>query len=72
MKIVKQFVYKNRPYRKWGLGDDGDLYSLFIGDGDHQWIGDGWTKYDAQTTWGTDLDEMREIVKQFGHLVIFT
>lgn len=59
-----------RPYREFGLGEDGELYSQFVGDED-EYREDLWSLYE-DANWGINLREMKEIVKAFGHLVIFT
>lgn len=58
---------KKEPYWIWGLGDDGELY------------GKGWRQGVYRPDWTSDdgydfsisLDEMRKIVKEFGHLLVF-
>ena len=61
----------SKGYWIWGLGDDGELYfrcSLFThGDMWHPYPEEGYSDK-LLVTFG----EMRKIVKEFGHLVVFT
>jgi hypothetical protein len=86
MKIVKEFndpeflkVLYNwvsndellKEYFHWGLGDDGELYCRCSCFGkDRTWILPG----GSRSNFGEliNLRTMTRIVKQFGHLVIFT
>ena len=83
MKIVKSFedfkffnkVYEgpNDPeqeFWKWGLGEDGDLYCQCSDFTDIL----KWYRYDMLTGISSkvSLRDMRRIVKEFGHLVVFT
>jgi hypothetical protein len=83
MKIVKQFedpdfynrLSKNYEdiYHKWiwGLGNDGELYFLSEGLTFHNWI-----SYRKCVKEGTEIflsfQDMKKLVKEFGHLIIFT
>ncbi len=75
MEIIKtiQHLTKVHPSgldREWGLGDDGELYVRLANPRNASWSAP-WEKY-VEMDFGITLREMREIVKQFGHLVIFT
>lgn len=86
MKIVKQFDSnewaikhsgsrvsswdgaEHKPNWTWALGDDGYLY----GQG---WIlghlyTNGWCRYEDMS-FGIPLTEMKKIVKEFGHLLVW-
>jgi len=86
MKIVKQFednIFLNKfiditefnkindepAYWLWGLGEDGNIYCQcndFIDK-------DTWYLYKHIYGFSlTDISDMKRIVKEFGHLVIFT
>lgn len=84
MKIVKQFedpqflqkVYHWRENLSakdkwvWGLGDDGELYfrcSIFTDP-------DEWSAFKDRNLIANNLSikDMKRIVKEFGHLVVFT
>jgi hypothetical protein len=87
MRIIKQFddfdfferhhylAYEDeelkKGYWRWGLGDDGELYCQSYGFPEPE----EWHPY-PEVGYGGKLlvtfDEMRKIVKEFGHLVIFT
>ena len=83
MKIVKQFesndFAKRRspgmnsplmiPQWSWGLGEDGELYCKgqitgFI-------VMEEWYAY-SRASFGIPSGEMKKIIKEFGHLLIFT
>lgn len=85
MNIVKQFddhefferhfylSYTDEELKKgfwrWGLGDDGELYfqtSAY----DTNWYPYPEEAYSDKLL--VTFDDMRKIVKQFGHLVVFT
>jgi hypothetical protein len=64
MKIIKTLKAKNGHPYNWGLGENGELY--------YQWVEISvWRPYN-NAEWGISLREMKEIVKTFGHLIIFT
>lgn len=79
MKIVKEFhsteyaqkisLGYDNPYIIWGLGDDGNLYAKY-----------SVSRYHSEKNWhrsdlirfGLTIGEMKRIVNEFGHLIIFT
>jgi hypothetical protein len=72
MKIIKTLQTHNlhpyqintrRPYM-WGLGEDGELY--------YQYREDSIFREYIEAGFSISLREMKEIVKAFGHLIIFT
>jgi len=73
MNIIKSFEVENPGQLsiEWGLGDDGELYYRYFHPRREKV--DGWEIYD-----GRDVPPipgfklMRKIVKEFGHLVVFT
>lgn len=84
MNIVKQFEdpeFLRRVYHWktddewkqddkwiWGLGDDGELYFKCT-----RFINNPWSTFkDVNVGEHITLSVMRRIVKEFGHLVIFT
>lgn len=79
MKIVKEFRSDDwakscsSGYPKaewaWGLGEDGHLYGKG-GISGHIYH-DNWYPY-SKMRFGIAISEMKKIVKEFGHLVIFT
>jgi len=79
MKIVKEFEDKEyfrrnygseNGYWSWGLGDDGEVYFK------SSLAGTPGTWYGLHTVVASHyiirLNDMKRIVKQFGHLVVFT
>jgi hypothetical protein len=81
MKIVKQFddyeFYKHQKHLpkdgfwKWGLGDDGNLY--FMCSELLEIYGDEWIEYDGdEYSIHIRFNDMLKIVKEFGHLLVFT
>jgi len=76
MKIIKQFESNDFArsqnvnfYWSWGLGDDGFLYGkgrLLDPTSRYTY----WHPY-ADMTFGIPLSEMKKIVKEFGHLLLF-
>jgi hypothetical protein len=71
MKIIKTYTSELRQYKEWGLGEDGELYTRFIGSGVYKYNGNQWSKYDASSNYGLCFKEMKELVEQFGHLTAF-
>jgi hypothetical protein len=72
VKIIKTFLYDGRPYREWGLGNDGHLYSRFIGSGIHKLkFPEEWQEYYEESPFGVPFGEMKRIVKEFGHLLVW-
>ena len=78
MKIVKSFEdqkFFQRRYRGselsgewlWGFGDDGELYCRCTQFGD-----DRWRRFDEVGWFDPTMEDMKRIVKEFGHLVVFT
>jgi len=71
MKIVKEFydpIYGEKVNCRnwiWGLGDDGNVYRR-ISDIDN------WNDINGPLPTKISLREMKMLVKEFGHLVIFT
>ena len=86
MKIIKQFESNewaikrskgytttwdgtgSRPRWTWGLGDDGRLYCK-------GWIAgrsysQDWYRYE-DVSFGISLDEMKKIIKEFGHWLVW-
>jgi len=61
-----------RGFWRWGLGDDGGLYYQCYAAEDPE----DWYEYPDGDAYSEKLlvtfDEMRKIVKEFGHLVVFT
>ena len=86
MKIVKSFIspnIKNPPIKitgplrefrwEWGLDEDGNLYarsSYFPFDAAHGGGDDNWKLADMCFLFPS-LKEMKIIIKEFGHLVVF-
>jgi len=87
MKIIKQFddwdfferhhylAYEDeelaRGYWRWGLGDDGDLYcQCYSFESPDEWYLYSEECYPGQLH--VLFSDMRKIVKEFGHLVVFT
>jgi hypothetical protein len=79
MKIVKQFSSNDFAIKKsspdmiganwtWGLGNDGELYGR--GSFAQYYIRE-WFIY-RNASFGIPISEMKKIIKEFGHLVIFT
>lgn len=87
MKIIKQFddyeFFERHHYLefedeelktgfwRWGLGDDGNLYCQCYGFDNPKY----WYFYEEKCYEGRYhllFSEMRKIVKEFGHLVVFT
>lgn len=75
MKIVKSFEdqkFFQRRYRGcnykgewlWGFGDDGELYCRCTQFGHDNWA--------ALSELDLTIEDMKRIVKEFGHLVVFT
>lgn len=77
MKIVKSFEDKGyfddrfsstRETWRWGLGDDGNLYYQYDG-GPHS---DEWCWFfDPDERWSLSIQDMKRIVKEFGHLLVW-
>ena len=78
MKIVKSFEdqkFFQRRYRGcnykggwfWGLGDDGELYCRCT-----QFDNNSWHRFDELGIFDPTIEDMKRIVKEFGHLVVFT
>ena len=87
MKIIKEFEdhdfferhyyisYDNeelkKSYWRWGLGDDGELYYQSYASN----LPGKWYNYPDARCYTENLlvnfDEMKRIVKEFGHLVVF-
>lgn len=76
MKIVKEFESNEyaisrsqstafNPYLSYGLGDDGNLYCKCRMSG---YVLDTWCK----PSFYISILEMKKIVKEFGHLLVFT
>jgi hypothetical protein len=72
MKIVKEFYdedYCIREFRTnwyWGLGDDGNLYRRCDSTG-NQWVGISEGMFPITV----NLRDMKLIVKEFGHLLVW-
>ena len=73
MKIIKIVEIDSDPYKQFGLGEDGELYSRFIGSKEYglNYDDNAWRKYE-EDSFGCSLRTMKAIVKEFAHLVIFT
>jgi hypothetical protein len=83
MKIVKElesnkFAIKRSPgmndsnhkaHWSWGLGEDGILYGKGVFSG-HSYE-DNWYPYHT-LSFGITISEMKRIIKEFGHLLVFT
>lgn len=59
----------NQPYWSWGLGDDGVLYGK--GQISGYVFTTAWYPYE-RIGFGISIREMKRIVKEFGHLLIWT
>ena len=80
MKIVKEFessefaskiqhvTFRHFNYLKWGLGDDANLYcqGKYSNSEYSPWINP------FENSVYPDINEMKKIVKEFGHLLVFT
>lgn len=70
MKIVKEFQDDNYAEKNgcriwyWGLGDDGNIYRRL----DDK---DDWVDINGLLPIRTDLNDMKRIVKEFGHLLVW-
>jgi len=77
MKIVKEI--ENIEYNststgyllKWGLGEDGRLYQTMYHPKTKREVG-YWELWEHKFQYSLSLKEMKHIVKEFGHLVVFT
>lgn len=77
MKIIKEFEdpeYYGKRYRgcplgvwNWGLGDDGEIYCKSNAFGDR---GEDWHSIDYLSI-VPPIKEMKKLVKEFGHLLVF-
>jgi hypothetical protein len=80
MKIIKQFsdpIYMRKTYESWesddelvgdwawGLGADGNLYCKCS-----DFENDDWYLF-SHTSFKVGIPEMKRIVKEFGHLLVF-
>jgi hypothetical protein len=59
---------KIKPHWSWGLGDDGILYCK--GQIAGHCFKQTWWPYERMG-FGIPISEMRKIVKEFGHLLVF-
>lgn len=75
MEILKTFISDERPHAQWGFGEDGGLYYRYMGSGSYTLKNPEtipWEKWDKFLPFAPSFHEMQQLVKQFGHLVIFT
>jgi len=87
MNIIKQFESNEFAIKKsagninsfwlWGLGDDGILYgkglfagNYLMGEWSPYYLMGEWAPYEV-LSFGIPLSEMKKIVKEFGHLLVW-